>query len=114
MFELADPPMFDPGGVDEMGRPVTAEAVQASITEGAGQIAAATSRWLGAVSELERRGLWAGLQCRSAAHWICWQCGVDPAAAREMVKVAVRLRELPHISLSFSKGELSYFQVRAL
>jgi hypothetical protein len=52
--------------------------------------------------------------CRSCAHWLSWRCSISPAAAREHVRVALRLRELPLIRRAFAEGRLSYSQVRAL
>ena len=43
-----------------------------------------------------------------------WQCGIAPGAAREQVRVARRLRELPLVCAAFADGELSYSKVRAL
>ena len=43
-----------------------------------------------------------------------WQCGIAPGPAREHVRVARRLGELPLIRAAFAEGELSYSKVRAL
>jgi hypothetical protein len=45
---------------------------------------------------------------------VSWQCGVAPVAAREHVRVARRLQELPLIREAFAAGQLSYSKVRAL
>ena len=84
------------------------------ITELASHIHAATCRWLGLVAEFDRRGGWGEWGCRSCAHWISWRCSISPAAAREHVRVALRLQELPLIRGAFAEGRLSYSQVRAL
>jgi hypothetical protein len=84
------------------------------ITELASHIHAATCRWLGLVAEFERRGGWSEWGCRSCAHWLSWRCGIGPVAAREHVRVALRLEELPLIRGAFAEGRLSYSQVRAL
>src|SRR5918994_4504380 len=84
------------------------------ITELASHIHAATCRWLGLVAEFDRRGGWGEWGCRSCAHWISWRCGISPVAAREHVRVAARLGELPLIRGAFAEGRLSYSQVRAL
>ena len=59
------------------------------------QSAAATARFLEVVAELERRRSWESWEARSMAHWVSWQCGLGLRAAREHVRVAVALRELP-------------------
>ena len=48
------------------------------------------------------------------AEWLAWRCGLSPRAAREHVRVARRLGELPLIHGAFACGELSYAKVRAL
>src|SRR5439155_8734059 len=43
-----------------------------------------------------------------------WRCGLTPRTAREHVRIARRLGELPRIHAAFAGGELSYAKVRAL
>jgi Domain of unknown function (DUF222)/HNH endonuclease len=90
------------------------EVIEREITQLASHIHAATCRWLGLVAEFDRREGWAQWGCRSCAHWISWQCSIAPVAAREHVRVARRLEELPLIRAAFARGELSYSKVRAL
>src|SRR4051794_17361617 len=78
------------------------------------QLAAATCRFLLLIGELERREAWRSWGCRSLAHWLSWQCGLGLNAAREHVRVAVALRDLPATTTAFAAGELSYSKVRAL
>ncbi len=81
----------------------------------AAQLYAGTCRWLELIGELDRRGAWAESGwCRSSAEWLAWRCALTPRAAREHVRVARRLRELPSIREAFARGELSYAKVRAL
>src|SRR5918994_2188626 len=84
------------------------------ITELASHIHAAPCRWLGLVAEFDRRGGWAEWGCRSCAHFVSWRCGIRPVTAREHVRIANRLEELPLIRAAFADGRLSYSQVRAL
>ena len=51
---------------------------------------------------------------KSCAHWLTWRCGIGLNAAREKVRVAHALKNLPRIAASFSKGELSFSKVRAI
>ena len=90
------------------------ERLEREITELAGHINAATARWLGLVGEFDRREGWAEWGCKSCAHWLAHTCALAPSAAREHVRVARRLAELPVIRAAFGRGELSYSQVRAL
>jgi uncharacterized protein DUF222/HNH endonuclease len=94
--------------------PVPLEVLERQITELTSQISAATCRWLLLVGEYDAREGWAQWGCRSCAHWVSWQCGIGPGPAREHVRVARRLRELPAIRAAFAEGQLSYSQVRAL
>ena len=94
--------------------PPTLRALEREITELASHIHAATCRWLGLVAEFDRREGWAEWGCRSCAHWVSWRCGVALVAAREHVRVARRLEELPLVREAFAAGRLSYSKVRAL
>src|SRR5215207_8951853 len=75
---------------------------------------AATASWLRLVAEFDERGGWHGVGIPSCAHWLAWQCGMAPVTAREHVRVARALRELPKIAAAFSTGRLSYAKVRAV
>ncbi|WP_233517427.1 HNH endonuclease signature motif containing protein [Geodermatophilus marinus] len=100
-------------------RTTTGEAARvaelgAAITAGAVRLAAASAAWLGLVAEFDARAGRAGPGLRSCAHWLSWQCGLSPGAAREQVRVARALRGLPRIQVAFGAGRLSYAKVRAL
>ena len=97
---------------EERGVPL--ELLEREITDLACRIHAATCRWLGLVAEYDRREGWAQWGCKSCAHWISHQCGIAPGAAREHVRVARRLQELPVVRAAFEAGELSYSKARAL
>jgi hypothetical protein len=84
------------------------------ICSGAVQLAAATAAWLGLVAEFDERGGWHGVGITSCAHWLAWRCSLTPGTARQHVRVARALRELPVIASAFASGELSYSKVRAL
>jgi hypothetical protein len=78
----------------------------------ASHLAAGMCRWLELVCELDRR---AGSADEGAtAKWLAWRCALDPRTAREHVRVARRLAELPLIRAAFARGQLSYAKVRAL
>jgi len=80
----------------------------------ASQLAALTARWLDLLCELVVRGIWADQGARTPAQWLSWRVGVAPSTAREHVRIALRLRELPRIRAAFAAGELSYSKVRAM
>jgi Domain of unknown function (DUF222) len=50
----------------------------------------------------------------SCAAWLSWKCQLTAGTAREHVRVARALRDLPVIRAEFGAGRLSYAKVRAL
>jgi Domain of unknown function (DUF222)/HNH endonuclease len=100
--DLSDPTVLS---VDEL---------QDELATLASHIYAGTCRWLELVGELDRRGDWEESGCGSCAEWLAWRCALLPRAAREHVRVARRLPELPLVRAAFARGELSYSKVRAL
>jgi Domain of unknown function (DUF222)/HNH endonuclease len=90
------------------------DQLEDEIAKLASHIYAGTCRWLELVGELDRRGGFTESGCGSCAEWLAWRCALAPRAAREHVRVARRLPELPLIHGAFASGELSYAKVRAL
>ena len=88
--------------------------LERQICELAAHIAVATCRWLLLLAEFDSRDGWAECGLKSCAHWLSWKCSIAPGVAREKVRVAHRLQELPLVREAFSRGELSYCKVRAL
>jgi hypothetical protein len=87
------------------------EELEDELASLASHLYAGMCRWLELVAELERRG---GVADCTTAEWLAWRCGVMPRTAREHVRVALRLVELPRIRVAFGAGEVSYAKVRAL
>ncbi|MDZ7670230.1 MAG: DUF222 domain-containing protein [Gammaproteobacteria bacterium] len=50
----------------------------------------------------------------SCAHWLNVKCGLDLVTAREKVRVAHALKNLPAVDEAFREGQLSYSKVRAV
>jgi hypothetical protein len=75
---------------------------------------AATAQWFELLAEVVVRGLWADQGARTPARWLSWRIGLAPSTAREQLRVAVRLRELPEVAERFATGRLSYSKVRAI
>ena len=84
------------------------------ITTLAGHLNAAQYRFLKLLDEFDREQGWAGPGVRSLAHWLNWKCGLGDLVAREKVRVARALRELPMTDAAFERGEISYSKVRAM
>src|SRR5207249_10908354 len=93
---------------------MTTDALGSEICSLGAHIAAATCRWLLLIGEFDRRSGAGDWECRSTAHWLNWRCGVSLHTAREYVRVALRLTELPLVTEAFGRGELSYAKVRAV
>jgi hypothetical protein len=90
------------------------EWLEQRICELAGHLAAGTCRFLQLVAEFDARRGWASWDLPSCAAWLAWKCQVAPGTAREQVRVARALGELPVITSEFSAGRMSYAKVRAL
>ncbi|MFN0026363.1 MAG: DUF222 domain-containing protein [Acidimicrobiales bacterium] len=93
---------------------VSAEDLADRLCSWAGSVAASEYRWLKAVAEFDRRGLYERWECRTCAHWLMWRCSLDIRSAHDKVRVARTIESLPAVSAAFAAGELSYSKVRAL
>lgn len=51
---------------------------------------------------------------RDTAHWLAWACSMSPGTAREHVRVARALRDMPRVNELMSQGRLSYSKVREM
>src|SRR3954471_4196726 len=92
----------------------TLDELAGEIRSGVVRIAAATAAWLESVAEFDEREGWGGVGIVSCAHWLAWQCGMSPGAAREHVRVARSLGGLPVTAEAFAAGRLSYSKVREI
>ena len=90
------------------------DELEAKITELWGYLNAATYRFLALVAEFDREEAYARHGLANTAQWLNWQCGIGAVAAREKVRVARSLEQLPEIADAFAKGEISYSKVRAM
>ena len=81
-------------------------------------ISAATYRLICLIGELDRRDGWAdpldNNGFRSCAHWLSWRVGHSLGTARQYVRIARALPELPLVCEAFGRGEVSYSKVRAI
>jgi hypothetical protein len=97
-----------------LGDTVPLERLEAQICELAGHLAAATCRFLVLLGDFDARRGWASWDMHSCAQWLSWKCQMTAGTAREHVRVARALRDLPVIRAEFGAGRLSYAKVRAL
>ena len=89
------------------------EQLGEAIAELSAHIDAATYRLLCMIAEFDRQEGWSE-GFKSCAHWLSWRVGWVLNTARERVRVARALQDLPHISEALRKGEVSYSKVRAM
>ena len=78
------------------------------------RLSAQTARFLAVVGEYDQRRGWEAWDCHDMAGWLSWKCGISPVTARQQVRVARSLRDMPLLAERFAAGQLSYSQVRAI
>jgi len=107
--------MFDTKeSVSDDPTPVPLERLEAQICQLAGHLTAATCRFLVLLADFDARRGWASWEMNSCAAWLSWKCQMSSGTAREHVRVARVLRDLPVIRAEFAAARLSYAKVRAL
>ena len=72
------------------------------------------AEWLELVAEFDRRNAAHRRGFRGTAEWLAFECRLDRRTARDYVRVARRLQDLPRVAEAFGEGRLSYSQVRAV
>jgi hypothetical protein len=103
-----------PRGLPDPDRSLKLAHLGEEITELAAHIHAATFLLLEKIRKFDELEGWNLGGVHSCAHWLQWQCGTNIGAAREKVRVARALPELPGISAFFREGRISYSKVRAM
>jgi hypothetical protein len=109
---VLDTPVPVPG--DPASAPVPLERLEAQICELAGHLTAATCRFLVLLADFDARRGWASWEMNSCAAWLSWKCQMSSGTAREHVRVARALRDLPVLRAEFGAARLSYAKIRAL
>jgi len=100
------------GSPDPLAREQYLETLGEAIAGLSAHIEAATWRLLRSISEFDRLEGW-GAGFTSCGHWLSWRCHWDMITAREKVRVARALDNLPHTSEALRKGRVSS-NVRAI
>jgi hypothetical protein len=90
------------------------EELEQELIALSGHMAAATARYVDLVAELDETEAYGRWECRSAAHFLNWKCGVNLRTAHDYVRVARALRHLPLVRAALAGGEVSYSKVRAI
>lgn len=112
------PPHGSPAPPDSRGRVVSPaerpdpDELGDEIAELAAHIDAAKYRLLVLIRRFEELEAW-GPGFMSCEHWLSWRIGISLATAREHLRVARALAELPLLSAAMERGEISYSRARA-
>ncbi len=80
----------------------------------AAEIAARTCRFLRLLAEFDARRGFEAEGVGSTTHWLSWRCGMSTTTAREHLRIARRLADLPQTAEQFAEGRLSFSKVRAI
>ena len=102
------------GGKNELDC-AAAEALGGKICTAASLSAQSECQLLELIGEFDTGNAvrwWAGVT--SLAHWLSWACSMSPGTAREHVRVARALRQMPTVTAAFREGRLSYSKVREI
>ena len=69
---------------------------------------------MAAICTADRLGTYEQEGYQSVADWLCAHLGLGYKRTQELVEVALCLQELPHLSLAYERGLLSFDHLRAL
>ena len=83
------------------------------IAELAAGINAAEAQMMTLIADFDRRGGWKD-GFGSCAEWLAWKIGIKIGPARERVRAARALENLPQTAGALREGSISYAKVRAL
>ncbi len=104
----------DPINAEGIAANARAESLGAEITELCACSYALEARFLDLLREFDAGKSWERLGFHSCAHWMNLKCSMGLHAARERLRVAHALANLPKMARAFAEGRLSYSKVRAM
>ncbi len=99
---------------DELNSERDLDQIASELGSLAATLAATTCQFLLLLAEFDRRAGWQAQGIASTSQWLSWRCGMSGSTAREQVRVARRLVDLPQTVERFAAGQLSYSKVRAI
>src|SRR5262245_14711806 len=103
-----------PGSFLSPDPPRSIDDLAAAIRSGERGVNVQTYQILLLVREFDDRCGWQKWGLRNCAEWLAWSCDLSMSTARERVRTAHALREMPAIAAALEDGRLSYSKVRAL
>ena len=92
----------------------TIDQLEDTLISYASHANASEYQFLVALREFDLRQGWRIWRCTDCASWMNLRCKVTAGTAREKLRTAVALINLPLISAAFGAGDLSYSNVRAM
>lgn len=90
------------------------DQLESSLIDRLARLSAYEYQLLVELREYDLRQGWKAWHLNNCAEWLNLKCGLSLGTAREKVRVAHALFDLPHFSRAFERGELSYSKARAL
>jgi hypothetical protein len=90
------------------------EAAEEELATLSSHLDAATYRQLVLIRQLDESGHWVKAGATTCAAWLSWRIGMNENAARERLRIAHALRDLPKVADAMRTGTLSYSKVRAI
>lgn len=111
MAVTLEDPTLDPH-VDLFSLPT--ERLEAAIVALAAQASTTRHRLLKLLAAYDRRGAWAAWGATSCAAWWAEVAQIEPSTAREHLRVARALHELPALDAALAEGRLSYAKIKAI
>ncbi len=110
--DVSEPPAVSTPPAVSHPAVLNGDPVGDEIAELCAHLDAGQYRLLTLLRRFDEEELWSGW--RSCAHWLNWRAGISLGAARERLRVARCLADLPLTSAEMEKGRLSWSKVRAL
>ena len=93
---------------------INVDALGDQIAEMSAHVDAAMHRMLTVTRQFDVAEGWQVQGALSCAHWLAWRVGWDLRTARERLRVARKLAELPLVDEELRRGAMSYSQARAI
>ena len=90
------------------------EDLVARFSELAGHLNSGNARFILMLGEIDARRIWSDHGARTCGEWLSWRVGISGPAAREQLRVARALKDLPVTTREFVAGRISYSKVRAM
>ena len=86
------------------------DSLDQAIVNLAARINAATYELLVLIRQFDERAGFLRWGLPNCTQWLHWRCDLSLSAAREKIRVAHALKDLPEVSAAFASGKLSYFK----